>query len=142
MLIKIARTQMRPIVVKLLKAQGGVCCLCKEPIDLEIPKEGILDHDHGTGEVRGVLHRWCNGQLGKVEGAATRAKRNGTMIHWLSNAVDYIQNGRSGMMYPGHKTEAEKKVERALKERQRRAATKVREVMQKRAEALNDTKPV
>lgn len=139
MLLKIARTQMRPVVVKILREQGGVCCLCKEPIDLEIPKEGILDHDHATGEIRGVLHRWCNGQLGKVEGAATRAKRGGTMIHWLANAVDYIQNGKSGLMYPSHKTEVEKKAERALKERQRRAATKVREVMKQRAEKLNAT---
>ncbi len=137
MLQRIARTQMRPIVVKLLNQQGGVCCLCKEPIDLAIPKEGILDHDHHTGEVRGVLHRWCNGQLGKVEGAATRAKRNGTMIHWLANAVQHILENKTGLMYPSHKTEVEVKAAKALKERQRRAAVKVREVMKQRAEANN-----
>jgi hypothetical protein len=133
MLVKIARTQMRGVVVKLLKDQGGLCCLCKEPIDLAIAKEGVIDHDHSTGEVRGVLHRWCNGQLGKVEGAATRAKRGGTMLHWLKNAVDLIENGKSGLMYPSHKTDDEKKAARALKERTRRAQLKVREIMKQKA---------
>lgn len=131
-LIKIARTQMRAVVVKLHKQQGGLCPLCKEPIDLKIPKEGVMDHDHHTGEVRGVLHRWCNAQLGKVENAAIRAKRNGTYEQWLRNMVTYIDEAKSGLMYPTHKTEEEKRAERALKEKKRRAQLKVREAMAKR----------
>jgi hypothetical protein len=60
------------------------------------------------------------------------------MIGWLANAVEYIQNGKSGLMYPSHKTEVEVKAAKALKERNRRAQVKVREAMQKRAEALKN----
>jgi hypothetical protein len=46
----------------LLQAQGGVCALCESP-----PTPGIslhVDHDHGTGEIRGLLCVRCNNALG------------------------------------------------------------------------------
>lgn len=140
MMMRIARTQMKAITVKLLKEQNGLCLLCESAIDLSIPKEGVLDHDHATGEVRGVLHRWCNGQLGKVENAAIRAKKTLTYDRWLANAVKHIQNNRVGLMYPSHKTDDEKRVERNLKEQKRRAAAKVREAMKARQGALDAAK--
>jgi Recombination endonuclease VII len=45
----------------LLVAQGGKCPIC-----LTEPAEH-LDHDHATGEVRGVLCFNCNGALGRFE---------------------------------------------------------------------------
>jgi hypothetical protein len=44
----------------LLKAQGGVCAICKKP-----PKKHRLhvDHDHATGKVRGLLCVRCNAWL-------------------------------------------------------------------------------
>jgi len=128
-LIKLARSQMRAIVLKLYKEQGNVCAVCKEPIDFTIKGEGVLDHDHETGEVRGTLHRWCNGQLGKVEGAAIRAKRNGSHKTWLANAVEFIHKAETGLMYPSHKTEAEKREAKNLAERKRRAADKAKAAM-------------
>ena len=137
-MVRIARTQMRPIVVKLLNAQGGLCPLCRSIIDLSIPKEGVLDHDHNTGEVRGILHRWCNGQLGKVEAAAIRAKKAISHTEWLENAIVFIKTGKSGLMYPSHKTEDEVRAARALKEKQRRAKIKMQEIMKARG-AQNDS---
>lgn len=43
----------------LLEGQSGVCAICGNP-----PKEGgralHVDHDHRTGEVRGLLCHYCN----------------------------------------------------------------------------------
>lgn len=55
---------------KLLKAQGGKCALC-ERSDCHWGK-GFnnvwhIDHDHVTGEVRGILCAPCNTFIGQVE---------------------------------------------------------------------------
>jgi hypothetical protein len=47
---------------RILESQGGVCALCECP-----PTPGIslhVDHDHGTGEIRGLLCVRCNNALG------------------------------------------------------------------------------
>ncbi len=46
---------------RMLDAQGGVCAVCGRP-----PKPGKnfnTDHDHKTGEVRGLLCYYCNRRL-------------------------------------------------------------------------------
>lgn len=43
---------------RILAHQGGVCAICKKP-----PKEGkhlAVDHDHATGQIRGLLCPMCN----------------------------------------------------------------------------------
>ena len=48
----------------MLEAQGGVCMICKEPR----PEERTLhvDHDHETGEIRGLLCFRCNNAIGDL----------------------------------------------------------------------------
>ena len=50
--------------------QDQRCALCKGPVPLI---KTVLDHDHRTGYVRGVLHKHCNWMLGKIERAAQRS---------------------------------------------------------------------
>lgn len=61
----------------LLEEQGGVCALCGQPETAfeATTREGIqpklkrlaVDHDHDTGEVRGLLCLLCNTRLGYFE---------------------------------------------------------------------------
>lgn len=54
--------------VALFQAQDGACALCKEPFDTDVPSRNIVvDHDHITGEVRGLLDNACNVVLGWLE---------------------------------------------------------------------------
>ena len=54
----------------MLKAQNGVCAICKQP---EIIKQNnriirlAVDHDHTTGKIRGLLCSTCNILLAHVE---------------------------------------------------------------------------
>ena len=60
----------------LLDYQEGVCAICGTP-----PKRIRLavDHDHKTGEVRGLLCGQCNRRLSEQIG-----------VEWLSAAYDYL----------------------------------------------------
>lgn len=107
---------------------GCNCPLCNQPMtDLKLM---VVDHDHKTGEIRGVICRWCNAQLGKMENAANRAKRELTIDDWLTNAMAWRSTARSGLIYPTHKSEAEKK-EAAAKKRKATAAAKARALLTK-----------
>jgi len=62
---------------RLLEAQGGGCAICGNP-----PKTRRLhvDHDHRTGQVRGLLCHRCN-----------RALASWVTVKWLLQAAFYIQ---------------------------------------------------
>lgn len=64
--------------VDALKAsQGGQCAICGEG------KKFAIDHDHGTGVVRGILCDDCNVGLGRFKDDPRR----------LMNAIAYLANG-------------------------------------------------
>ena len=49
----------------LLRAQGGRCAICHKPLDG--PRRPSIDHNHETGEVRGLLCSACNRGLGAFQ---------------------------------------------------------------------------
>lgn len=55
----------------ILKEQNGVCymCGCAEPVK---GRRLSVDHDHDTGQIRGLLCSRCNPILGKLERAYKR----------------------------------------------------------------------
>lgn len=137
---KLTRTQLRGWSIShLTNAQGGLCPLCGKPIDYSTPREAVVDHDHDTGEIRGVLHRSCNAAEGKVSNAAGRWGAKSTsyadIVPFLENLVQYLKSTGTGLMYPGHKSPEEaaeaKRVKRNKAAAVRRAAAKVRTMPRK-----------
>ncbi len=131
---KLGRTMMRSYAAKLLKTkQDGKCPLCLKEIDLTIKGEGVLDHDHDSGEIRGVLHRSCNAAEGKIANAAARwgakSAAYAAIISYLENMVKYLKSPGAGMIYPMHKTVDEVKDARAAKAKLARAANKAKLAM-------------
>jgi len=50
---------------RMMKIQGGLCAICNKtnPNGFRL----AVDHDHETGQVRGLLCQECNGKLGWFE---------------------------------------------------------------------------
>lgn len=64
---------------ELCRLQGGVCAICGRA-----PKAGKhlhVDHDHETGEVRGLLCFSCNVGIGNF----------GNDVERLQRAIDYLE---------------------------------------------------
>jgi len=76
----------RPQHVALYEAQGGCCKLCLKPIVLEFdPNQrfSVVDHDHETSRVRGLLCGNCNWAVGVIE---TRSKDTA----WMKRVTEYL----------------------------------------------------
>jgi len=67
----------------MVEAQGGCCAICKKPASTKTPL--AVDHDHTTGEIRGLLCYGCNGGLGHL----------GDTEDGLLRALAYLQRQRS-----------------------------------------------
>ena len=63
---------------KLLKEQNGVCFVCQT---LPRGRRLAVDHDHKTGEIRGLLCYYCNKYI---------VGRNKNPV-WLLRAAEHIQ---------------------------------------------------
>lgn len=64
--------------VRLLDAQGGRCPVCGLAL---MDSEAHVDHDHDTGEVRGLLHSRCNRSIGSFHDDPEELRR----------AADYLE---------------------------------------------------
>ncbi len=68
-------------VERMIESQGGVCPICRraEPV--------AVDHDHGTGAVRGILCPDCNTGMGQL--------RDDPWV--LRRAIEYLTGGLLGL---------------------------------------------
>lgn len=90
--------------------QKGLCFFCGKR--QASGKRLATDHDHATGEVRGLLCAWCNRLLGKVERFwSTTILR--IVIGYLENPPARSVFGKPHIGYPGRVTT--KKHRRMLK---------------------------
>lgn len=102
-----------------LEEQGGKCALCGEACAVT---EAVADHDHRTGELRGVLHRGCNAMLGHLENNRARhlLTNDRRFSRFLAAVMGYLLQHRDDpVFYPTHKTADEK---RELKNKRARIA--------------------
>ena len=61
--------------------QEGKCSICKESFD-----SLCVDHNHDTGEIRGLLCKKCNLGLGNLKDS----------LELLRNAIDYLKEYENG----------------------------------------------
>lgn len=121
--MRLTSTQVKPTRLALLTKQSGRCQLCGLPCSAD---EAVLDHNHNTGAVRGVLHRGCNSLLGKLENNAARygVRDIGIFANGVANYLRMHITNITGYLHPTHKTVDEKRVLRNKRARTRRALIK------------------
>ena len=76
----------------MLAAQGGGCFICGRP-----PRDDIslhVDHDHSTGNVRGILCFCCNNALADFQEDPELLKKAATYVSWHANEEE-IQLARA-----------------------------------------------
>lgn len=96
----------------MLHAGGMRCALCGLPCSFD---QAVLDHDHQTGLIRGVIHNNCNVVLGRLENASRRYR---TDLKAFIQGVETYLAIPSEIYHPTHRTADEKKAllkKRALK---------------------------
>ncbi len=122
--IRLTAAATKPYREAKLREQGGRCAITGYTLS---PAEAVLDHDHATGHVRGVLHRGVNALLGKLENNYKRYGVSLPQLRAMAPAVaDYIEQDHSAKPYYSTHRTAEEKRERTNKlARQRRAAAKL-----------------
>lgn len=119
--------------------QDGNCALCGKFVDLTIEREGVVDHDHDTGEIRGVLHRSCNSGEGKVANAAgswiAKSMKYSAIIAALKQLLAYYERPGTGMIYP---TFVDAETQARKSKDKRNLAAQTRRAQIKAARAIRD----
>lgn len=81
---------------EILEKQGGVCAICLKP-----PKQGknlCVDHNHVSGEIRGLLDAYCNRYL-------VGRHRDGILLRRIAA---YVDQG-TGLIVPKKKKKRKRK---------------------------------
>ena len=89
-----------------LAAQGGLCALCGQAIETG---KAVLDHDHKTGRIRGVLHRGCNALEGNITNALPRNLITPERLTAIFQNWDAYHSNPRDLLHPSHRTTQERK---------------------------------
>jgi Recombination endonuclease VII len=113
--------------------QGGACYGCSQPEPVKGRRLSV-DHDHATGEVRGLLCSRCNPILGKLERAYLRyglgSVFNLTVARYALRIGDYLSESPArralGMQHIGYSGRTGTKKHRARLRKERRQSASPR----------------
>jgi hypothetical protein len=75
--------------LELLRVQRNVCAICQKPFGSGSPP--CVDHDHTTGQVRGLLCRKCNTAIGSLQESSTNAERAALYFQKALTPFGYIR---------------------------------------------------
>jgi hypothetical protein len=93
--------------------QGNLCAVCGRGFTRT---DGpVVDHDHTTGVIRGVLHRSCNMAEGKIKVKANRGHKGVPAYDLLIGLGDYLRKhktAQTGLIHPSHMTAEQKRIQR------------------------------
>ncbi len=116
-------SELKSVCQQILAKQGNVCAICGKPMTAR--DYAVLDHDHDTGLIRGVLHNSCNGIEGRAKALAHRSHAGVKSADYLIGLGKYLEHHskpRIQALHPSHKTERQKKDIRNARARKARAA--------------------
>jgi hypothetical protein len=86
----------------------------------------VVDHDHKTGEIRGVISREANTMLGKIENIYRSICQGDPedLPVVLLNIVEYLQQDASGILHPVGLRQLSSRFKRNLKKEEQEFALK------------------
>ncbi len=126
---RIKASEVPVIRAALVIEQNNRCLMCHGLFYTKMPLDPVLDHDHKTGALRGVLHRGCNSLLGKFENYAPQAwvkRENLGMV--AAGMADYLlsYSPRPRKKHHTFRTAEEKAVTAKARVKRRRATKKAK----------------
>ena len=67
---------------EMLQLQENLCAMCGLPLEIGT-RRVVVDHDHDSGAIRGIIHASCNFILG-ISGDDASVLRKGMayLLHW------------------------------------------------------------
>lgn len=122
---RIDKSEVQGIRNRLKAKQGNVCAICKKAFTkADYP---VLDHDHDTGFIRGVLHNSCNQAEGKVKSRAHMSHKGVSSAEYVIALGEYLKlhsTPQTKVYHHEHLTDDEKRLARNAKARRKRASAK------------------
>ena len=110
---------------QLVAKQGNVCAICG--CRFTRTDGPVVDHDHETGVIRGVIHRSCNMAEGKLKVKANRGHKGVKAYDLLIGLGMYLEKHKKAqtqLIHPSFMTNEQKRLERNRKAKIARAAKK------------------